>query len=119
MTEQLRSTWTMDQRSKLSGISSSRKYVPFKAGGTTGTVQYTVPSFYLRSLNLCVLGYWSSGTRLADSVEIAGEGIEMGELPEYMVMFCPVNALVLLRLKKSVRWRSFQSATCFAPAPQI
>ncbi|KAI9574627.1 WLM-domain-containing protein [Boletus coccyginus] len=29
-------------------------------------------------------GYWSSGTRLADSAEIAGEGIGMGELPEYM-----------------------------------
>ncbi|KAG2157884.1 WLM-domain-containing protein [Suillus bovinus] len=29
-------------------------------------------------------GYWSSGTRLADSVKIAGQGIETGDLPEYM-----------------------------------
>ncbi|KIK93501.1 hypothetical protein PAXRUDRAFT_144947 [Paxillus rubicundulus Ve08.2h10] len=29
-------------------------------------------------------GYWSSGTRLVDSVEIAGRGIDMGDLPEYM-----------------------------------
>ncbi|KIJ70022.1 hypothetical protein HYDPIDRAFT_79182 [Hydnomerulius pinastri MD-312] len=29
-------------------------------------------------------GYWSSGTRLADSARIAGQGIEMGDLPEYM-----------------------------------
>ncbi|KAG2147593.1 WLM-domain-containing protein [Suillus clintonianus] len=29
-------------------------------------------------------GYWSSGTRLADSAKIAGQGIEMGDLPEYM-----------------------------------
>ncbi|KAF8558938.1 WLM-domain-containing protein [Imleria badia] len=29
-------------------------------------------------------GYWSSGTRIADSAKIAGQGIGMGELPEYM-----------------------------------
>ncbi|KAG0705701.1 WLM-domain-containing protein [Suillus ampliporus] len=29
-------------------------------------------------------GYWSSGTRLADSAKIAGQGVEMGDLPEYM-----------------------------------
>jgi len=29
-------------------------------------------------------GYWSCGTRLVDSVKIAGQGIEMGDLPEYM-----------------------------------
>ncbi|OAX43141.1 WLM-domain-containing protein [Rhizopogon vinicolor AM-OR11-026] len=29
-------------------------------------------------------GYWSSGTRLADSARMAGQGIEMGDLPEYM-----------------------------------
>ncbi|KAG1747196.1 WLM-domain-containing protein [Suillus paluster] len=29
-------------------------------------------------------GYWSSGTRLADSATIAGKGIGMGDLPEYM-----------------------------------
>lgn len=29
-------------------------------------------------------GYWSSGTRLADSAKIAGQGIETGDLPEYM-----------------------------------
>jgi hypothetical protein len=38
-------------------------------------------------------GYWSSGIRLADSAKIA-QGIETGELPEYM------------------------SAACLAPAPQ-
>ncbi|KAG6817347.1 hypothetical protein H0H87_009946 [Tephrocybe sp. NHM501043] len=29
-------------------------------------------------------GYWSSGTRLADSVKVNGEGIEPGDLPEYV-----------------------------------
>ncbi|KAG5644381.1 hypothetical protein DXG03_008609 [Asterophora parasitica] len=29
-------------------------------------------------------GYWSSGTRLADSARVSGQGIEPGELPEYM-----------------------------------
>lgn len=30
-------------------------------------------------------GYWSSGQRLSDSAEIGGQGIDSGELPEYMV----------------------------------
>lgn len=30
-------------------------------------------------------GYWSSGQRLTDSARVAGEGIEPGDLPEYMV----------------------------------
>lgn len=79
----------MDRRSKLSGVSSSKKYMRFKAGGTTGMVQYPIPSFRLRNLDsplsLRVLGYWSSGIRLADSAKIAAQGIETGELPEYMV----------------------------------
>ncbi|KAG1750749.1 WLM domain-containing protein [Suillus lakei] len=29
-------------------------------------------------------GYWSSGTRLADSTKVAGQGVETGDLPEYM-----------------------------------
>ncbi|KAH0585113.1 hypothetical protein H2248_008374 [Termitomyces sp. 'cryptogamus'] len=29
-------------------------------------------------------GYWSSGTRLGDSAEVTGQGIEPGELPEYL-----------------------------------
>ncbi|KAG6908328.1 hypothetical protein DXG01_005239 [Tephrocybe rancida] len=29
-------------------------------------------------------GYWSSGTRLADSVRVNGQGIEPGDLPEYV-----------------------------------
>ncbi|KAF8159577.1 WLM domain-containing protein [Crassisporium funariophilum] len=29
-------------------------------------------------------GYWSSGTRLSDSARIGGEGINAGDLPEYM-----------------------------------
>ncbi|KAG7451134.1 WLM-domain-containing protein [Guyanagaster necrorhizus] len=29
-------------------------------------------------------GYWSAGTRLADSAKVAGEGIEPGDLPEYV-----------------------------------
>ncbi|KAG6337345.1 hypothetical protein ID866_1718, partial [Astraeus odoratus] len=32
-------------------------------------------------------GYWSSGRRLADSAKVAGQGIEMGDLPEYMVIY--------------------------------
>ena len=30
-------------------------------------------------------GYWSSGSRLADSSKIKGQGIEAGDFPEYMV----------------------------------
>ncbi|KAI0077919.1 WLM-domain-containing protein [Panus rudis PR-1116 ss-1] len=29
-------------------------------------------------------GYWSSGTRLADSARVGGQGLDPGELPEYM-----------------------------------
>ncbi|KAI0661757.1 WLM domain-containing protein [Cubamyces menziesii] len=29
-------------------------------------------------------GYWSSGTRLADSAHIGGEGLDAGDLPEFM-----------------------------------
>ncbi|KAI6151961.1 WLM-domain-containing protein [Pisolithus tinctorius] len=29
-------------------------------------------------------GYWSAGRRLADSAEVAGQGIQAGNLPEYM-----------------------------------
>ncbi|KAK7454666.1 hypothetical protein VKT23_011419 [Stygiomarasmius scandens] len=29
-------------------------------------------------------GYWSAGTRLADSARVSGQGIETGDLPEYM-----------------------------------
>ncbi|KAJ6619705.1 WLM domain-containing protein [Mycena sp. CBHHK59/15] len=29
-------------------------------------------------------GYWSTGTRLSDSAQVAGDGIEAGEFPEYM-----------------------------------
>ncbi|TFK40323.1 WLM domain-containing protein [Crucibulum laeve] len=29
-------------------------------------------------------GYWSSGTRLADSARVSGEGIEAGDFPEYI-----------------------------------
>jgi hypothetical protein len=30
-------------------------------------------------------GYWSAGTRLADSSKVTGQGVEPGEFPEYMV----------------------------------
>ncbi|KAF7966547.1 hypothetical protein HWV62_37892 [Athelia sp. TMB] len=30
-----------------------------------------------------MVGYWSAGTRLADSVRVAGDGVEPGEFPEY------------------------------------
>lgn len=33
-------------------------------------------------------GYWSSGTRLRDSVRVGGEGVEEGDFPEYMVRLC-------------------------------
>ncbi|KAG1821763.1 WLM domain-containing protein [Suillus subaureus] len=42
-------------------------------------------------------GYWSSGTRLADSAKIAGQGIEMGDLPEYMVGRPPSFSSMSLR----------------------
>jgi hypothetical protein len=37
--------------------------------------------FFLRT------GYWSSGNRLIDSRRVPGEGIEFGDLPEYIVSF--------------------------------
>ncbi len=33
------------------------------------------------------LGYWSSGKRLVDSARISGDGVQTGELPEYIVIF--------------------------------
>jgi hypothetical protein len=30
-------------------------------------------------------GYWSAGTRLFDSAEVSGDGIEGGECPEFLV----------------------------------
>jgi hypothetical protein len=43
-------------------------------------------------------GYWSSGTRLRDSANVAGDGIEDGEFPEYLVneYFCYVFAVALI-----------------------
>ncbi|KAH7887774.1 WLM-domain-containing protein [Phlebopus sp. FC_14] len=38
----------------------------------------------LRSRGYFGDGYWSSGTRLADSAMVAGQGIQIGDLPEYM-----------------------------------
>jgi hypothetical protein len=34
-----------------------------------------------------ITGYWSSGTRLADSARISGDGIKVADFPEYMVRF--------------------------------
>lgn len=44
---------------------------------------------------MCI-GYWSSGTRLADSSKVAGEGIGAGDLPEYMVTAFAVAFLTAL-----------------------
>ena len=41
-----------------------------------------------RLFTLClslIKGYWSAGTRLADSSKVVGQGVESGEFPEYMV----------------------------------
>lgn len=34
---------------------------------------------------IVIIGYWSAGTRLADSARISGQGIKAGDFPEYMV----------------------------------
>lgn len=33
------------------------------------------------------LGYWSAGTRLADSAVVSGQGLDVGDLPQYIVCF--------------------------------
>lgn len=53
--------------------------------------------FLLHSTPYKSPGYWSSGTRLADSAKIAGQGIEMGDLPEYMVSRPPSFSSMSLR----------------------
>ena len=40
-------------------------------------------------------GYWSSGTRLSDSARITGDGIQEGDLPEYMALFILCTYLVV------------------------
>lgn len=47
------------------------------------------------------IGYWSSGTRLADSVRVSGDGIESGDLPEYMVRKNPVSRVTDFNLSCS------------------
>ena len=47
-------------------------------------------------LDTIILGYWSSGIRLLDSVRVAGEGIiQEGDLPEYMVLFILYTCLIV------------------------
>ncbi|KAK1233082.1 hypothetical protein PQX77_003722 [Marasmius sp. AFHP31] len=43
-------------------------------------------------------GYWSSGKRLADSATISGNGINPGELPEYMVKSIHSPAVFAVKL---------------------
>jgi DNA-dependent metalloprotease WSS1 len=51
------------------------------------------PCLTLKIIYLClsmIKGYWSAGTRLADSSKVVGQGVESGEFPEYMVCTRPL-----------------------------
>src|SRR2546425_3833097 len=48
-----------------------------------------------KELNVCV-GYWSSGTRLADGAKVAGTGIQPGDLPQYMVRIYSLSTHTVL-----------------------
>jgi hypothetical protein len=67
---------------KHSGGNFEWKYVLYKAKVITVTVRIPV---FLADAAQSLSGYWSSGQRLTDSARVAGEGIEPGDLPEYMV----------------------------------
>lgn len=45
--------------------------------------KHTAIPFNLTKLRF--VGYWSAGTRLGDSTRVAGDGVDSGEFPEYMV----------------------------------
>ena len=58
-----------------------------------------------KSLFFLKKGYWSSGTRLSDSARITGDGIQEGELPEYMaLLFILCTYLVVYWHERTVRW---------------
>ena len=50
-------------------------------GRKRNTAYHILPLISLRLL----LGYWSSGHRLADSSRVGGQGLDPADLPEYMV----------------------------------
>ena len=62
-------------------------------------------SFISYLMGFIYIGYWSSGTRLSDSARITGDGIQEGDLPEYMVLSilcaCPGTLLT-----ESIVWWS-------------
>lgn len=54
--------------------------------GYYGDGKQSVAAHAYSHANITLLpGYWSSGQRLADSATIPGDGIDVGEFPEYMV----------------------------------
>jgi len=51
------------------------------------TVHYHLThSYMIPYLIIFFSGYWSSGTRLSDSARSAGDSIQQGDLPEYVVL---------------------------------
>lgn len=111
---------TMALDSKHYGLNSDSKSENCRGRAITGMVSKA-------SLTRCrctpetdgrfCAGYWSSGTRLADSTRVAGEGIEDGHLPEYLVSsqlgdrVSNVNGIVAsANIQPSpVRWRPIPS----------
>lgn len=60
---------------------------------------------YLKNLINFSTGYWSAGTRLADSAVVSGQGLDAGELPEYIVGVLLVIPGHRLLMENSVWWR--------------
>ncbi len=74
----------MVPHSKHCGNSFAPKFVTSKIEATMAMVRLFHLASWLHRLS-SHQGYWSAGTRLADSAKVAGEGIDPGDLPEYMV----------------------------------
>src|SRR4051812_38737504 len=73
--------------SKNCGERSRQKFALYKVMAIMAMVCFTLPM--PRTFCQTPIGYWSSGIRLGDSSTVPGEGIEPGDLPEYMVLHIP------------------------------
>lgn len=69
---------------KLCGSVCELRSGNYRTKAITVMVGHTNNSLRVSRL-FCMSGYWSSGTRLADSASVSGDGIETGDLPEFMV----------------------------------
>ena len=75
----------MVPRFKYYGGNCEQKSELCRKGGITAMVCYKTRRPFFEYFSKMSPGYWSSGTRLGDSSRVEGQGIEPGDLPEYMV----------------------------------